>query len=97
MLKGLNDINDINDLVIPKPEDDIIPDIDSPLMQDSPNDDDVVNPANQELYDMIEEEEINFEKILSGEEATYSDLKDTLKELKKEIKTLNDQGNYSAA
>jgi len=34
---------------------------------------------------------------LAVEKATYSNLKDTLKELKKEIKTLNDQGNYSAA
>ena len=61
MLKGLNDINDINDPVIPKPEDDIIPDIDSPLMSDSPNDDDLVNPENKKLFDMIEEEKINFE------------------------------------
>ncbi len=44
MLKCLNDINDINDPVIPKPEDfHLIPDIVSPLMSDSPNDNDLVN------------------------------------------------------
>jgi len=30
-------------------------------MSDSPNDDDLVNPENKKLFDMIEEEKINFE------------------------------------